>query len=119
MEKKGMNKFTAKVAKFVLKYRLLIILLNILILGALFMGMMKRVGEFGEHVAYMQNLRNNPLEVDSNHVAPPPIMDFDYHVFFEDFTEVTVVKKTAKLFADSPSIKHIRDTATRMPKVTF
>ena len=84
MEKKGMNKFTAKVAKFVLKYRLLIILLNILILGALFMGMMKRVGEFGEHVAYMQNLRNNPLEVDSNHVAPPPIMDFDYHVFFED-----------------------------------
>jgi hypothetical protein len=80
-----MKSFTTKTADFVLKYKWFIILANILLLVGLFVfGMGPRAQAFGEHIEYMKHIRKNPLDIDTTRISPPPIMNPDYHVFFED-----------------------------------
>ncbi len=72
-----------KIGEFILKYRWLIIVANILLLAVVVMAIGKRGENFQKHTEYMQHIRNNPLDKDSSHIAPPPFFDADYHVFFE------------------------------------
>jgi hypothetical protein len=80
-----MSAFSTRFSGFVQRYRWAIIILNILIFAGLVMfGMGPRVQEFTAHTEYMKHIRTNPLDVDTNHVSPPPIFNGDYHVFFKD-----------------------------------
>ncbi len=73
-----------KVGHFVVRFRFLILLVNVLIFAGLFMGFAARGKKFGEYMEYIEKVRNNPMAADSNYVVPTPIFNTDYHVFFED-----------------------------------
>lgn len=79
--------FFARTAAFTLKYRWLIIIVNVLVVAGAFAGMGKRGSEWGAHEAYLTHVRNNPLEKDPAHHSPPPIFNPDYHVYFEKDNE--------------------------------
>ncbi len=127
-----------KIGLFVLKYRWAIILSNIALLVVVTAAMVNRGKEFGEHVAYMKELRNNPMAFDSTHKAPPPIFNADYHVFFksdnrdlmeydelqkvfvkEDNLIIVVQAKNGDLFTQEnlASIKEITDKSWSVPYV--
>ncbi len=80
-----MSTFSTKFSEFVQRFRWAIIFVNILIFVALVgFGMGPRIAEFEAHTEYMKHVRTNPLDIDTNHVSPPPIFNGDYHVFFKD-----------------------------------
>ncbi|MGL1936380.1 MAG: MMPL family transporter [Fibrobacterales bacterium] len=96
----GVVQFVNRIADFVIKNRWAIIALNIVLIGVLFSFMGGRAQKAQEHVAYMTELRNNPLVFDSSHVAPSPIMNSDYHVWFDDHDEnLNAFDRFQKVFA--------------------
>ncbi len=128
-----------RIADFVIKRRWFIIISNLILIGVLFGLMGGRAQKAEEHVAYMANLRNNPLTFDSNHVAPPPIMNSDYHVWFdehdknlnafdrfqkvfakEDQLLIVIRSKAGDLFTNKNlgSLKKITDSSWRVPYIS-
>lgn len=77
------DKLTHRISDFVIRFKWPLILLNILIMGALFFGMAQRGQRFAEHTEYMKHILTNPLDKKENYVAEKPIFDKDYHVWFE------------------------------------
>lgn len=77
-------KFIRALGEWTLRNRWPVILANLAVLGTVLFFMGKRGKEFGEHVAYMKSIRNNPENIRPDHKAPPPIFDADYHVWFDE-----------------------------------
>lgn len=76
-----------RIGEFILKYRWLIIAANMLVLILLGYSFKNRAEAYSSHIEYMTMLRNNPMNVDSSRVSPPPIFDADYHVWFDSDNE--------------------------------
>lgn len=93
-------RFIRTLGEWTLKWRWLIIVVNLAVLAVVLAGMGKRGKEFGDHMAYMQAVRENPRLVDSAHVSPPPIFDADYHVWFsKDNPDLNAFDEFQRVFA--------------------
>jgi len=94
-----------KVARFILKFRWPIILINTLVLVLLLATFAKRGQLFQEHVEYMTVLRNNPLTKNPDHIAPTPIFNSDYHVWFdENNQELKAFDEFQKIFSKDDNL---------------
>lgn len=92
--------FIRKLGEAVIRFRWPIIILNLLVLAFVMANMGKRGKEFGEHVAYMKAIRENPQLADPNHKSPPPIFDADYHVWFaKDNADLLAFDAFQRVFA--------------------
>ena len=92
--------FIRKLGEATLRYRWLILILNVLILGGVMAAMGKRGKEFGEHVEYMKAIRTDPSLLDPAHKSPPPIFNADYHVWFDEKnTDLLAFDRFQKIFA--------------------
>lgn len=135
-----MSAFSTRLSRFVQQFRWPIIIFNVLIFVVLVaFGMGPRLQEFGAHTEYMKHIRTNPLDVDSNHVSPPPIFNGDYRVFFkgknkdliefdafqrifakEDNLLIVVKAKEGDLFTNEnlASLKALTDGSWEVPYIT-
>ena len=92
--------FYARTAAFVMKYRWMIIFLNFFIVLGAFMGMGKRGSELGAHEAYVEHVRNNPLDINPGHKPQPPIFNPDYRVYFQkDNEDLVAYERFQKIFS--------------------
>ncbi len=134
-----MKKWNQWTAHFVVKYRWWLIIGNFALFIALIIGGMKPRGEeFNAHVAYMEHIRQNPLDVDSNHTNAPPIFNPSYKVFFdstnsdliafdqlqeifssEDMIIAVVKSKSGNLFTNQnlQSLRKLTDKAWEIPYI--
>lgn len=94
-----------KIGRFILKYRWPIIIFNHLLVFGLIAAMMNRGKIYSEYEQYMRVVQNNPLDKEEGRVAPPPIFDGDYHVWFEkDNKELVAYDEFQKVFSKEENL---------------
>lgn len=128
-----------RIADYIIKYKWLILAINICVLVVLFFGMAHRGKEFSEHKTYMKHIQNHPLDKDPNHNNPQPIFNADYHVFFkkgnqdlkdydnlhkifskEDNIIIAITAKNGDIFTNDNlrSLKEITDRSWEIPYIS-
>ncbi|HKP94823.1 MAG TPA: MMPL family transporter [Fibrobacteria bacterium] len=131
--------FARRFGRFVLRYRWLVIAVNALLLAWIFSAMGRRVEVYQAHVAYMRQLRDNPLAVDPAHKTPPPLFNGDYHIWFdkkdplladndrfekifakEDILIVAATSKSGEIFtnANLAALRALTDSLWSVPYVS-
>lgn len=94
-----------KIGEFVLKYRWPIIIVNSIIMAFVIWGMKNRVEAFQDYANYMTVVRDNPLAADTSRVAPSPIFNTDYHVWFEkDNPELLAYDEFQRVFSKEENL---------------
>jgi len=72
-----------KLAHFVLKRKWYIIGANVLLLLIVFAGMAIRGKNYGEHIKYMTEIRNDPSKRIEGYKGARPMFDSDYRIWFD------------------------------------